>query len=124
MATFVVWIDRDKAKIFHMQPGDHSHEILKRHEVFHHTAGDHDKLTNSDQLFNQTATHLLGAKEILVMGPGLAKTHFVNYLKTHHHADLAKAVVAVETVDHPTDHQILEYAGKFFRKIDVFKGNT
>ncbi len=121
MATFTVWIDSSKAKIFHMQSGDNSHEILKRHEVLHHTSSDSDKLKNSARLFQDTASHLTGASEILILGPGLAKTHFLDYLKTHHHEGIAKAVVGVETTDHPTDKQVLDYAHKFFRKTDVFR---
>lgn len=64
---------------------------------------------------------LKGAEEILVVGPANAKTGFVKYLDTHAQ-DLRRKVVAVETVDHPTDGQVLAYARKHFRAIDRMLG--
>jgi hypothetical protein len=31
---------------------------------------------------------------------------------------IAKRIIGIETVDHPTDGQILAYAKKFFKKFD------
>jgi stalled ribosome rescue protein Dom34 len=86
----------------------------------HHRHTDPKKHKDSDKMFHEIATHLNGATEILVMGPGQAKDHIVSHLKNHHHEQLAKKVVGVETVDHPTDNQILDHARRFFKKIDVF----
>ena len=61
------------------------------------------------------------AQEILVVGPANAKIEFIKHLDAHAH-DLKKKVVAVETVDHPSDGQLLEYARKHFRPIDQMRG--
>ena len=60
------------------------------------------------------AGSLADAKEILVAGPTSAKTAFVKHLNEHAH-DLRAKVVAIETVDHPSNIQLLDYARKHFR---------
>ncbi len=57
------------------------------------------------------------AHEVLVVGPAQAKHELVKYLQ-HHMPQLAKKVIGVETVDHPTDGQLLEHARRFFRAAD------
>lgn len=56
---------------------------------------------------------LAGAKEILVVGPGQAKVHLIKHIHAHDPL-LADKVVGVETVDHPTDGQLVAYARKYF----------
>lgn len=71
--------------------------------------------------YGRVAEALKGAEEILIVGPGNAKAEFVKYLDAHAQ-DLRKKVVAVETVDHPSDGQVLAYARKHFRAIDRMRG--
>ena len=42
------------------------------------------------------------------------------YLEEKHTHTLGKAVIGVETVDHPTEGQLLEKARDFFRQYDLF----
>jgi len=51
---------------------------------------------------------------------GLAKDHFKTHLETHHTAGLAKRIIGMEVVDHPTDNQILAASRKFFKTYDLF----
>ena len=51
------------------------------------------------------------------MGPGNAKQEFVKHIEHHDHL-LRARVLGVETVDHPTNHQVVAHARKFFREID------
>jgi hypothetical protein len=43
---------------------------------------------------------------------------------TKHDHLIADKVVGIETVDHPTDGQLLAYAKKYFHKVDALKGDT
>lgn len=52
---------------------------------------------------------------MLLVGPEDAKTHFQQHLERHHHEALGKKVIGVETVDHPTDGQIVALAKKFLK---------
>ncbi|MBL8675167.1 MAG: hypothetical protein JNL07_09790, partial [Rhodospirillales bacterium] len=56
-----------------------------------------------------------GAK--LVVGPGNAKTGFVAHVEAHHR-DKRPLIAAVETVDHPTDGELLKIARARAEAID------
>ena len=57
------------------------------------------------------------SKEILIIGPGSAKLELIKHAH-HHDPQIAAKIVGVETVDHPSDKEILAYARKFFYKAD------
>ena len=59
--------------------------------------------------------------EILIVGPGSAKSELFKHALSHDPA-IAKKIVGVETVDHPTDGQILNYAKAYFHKVDQLRG--
>jgi hypothetical protein len=63
------------------------------------------------------------SKEILIVGPGSAKLDLMKHATKHDHS-IAEKVVGIETVDHPTDGQLLAYAKKYFAKADALKGDT
>jgi hypothetical protein len=58
-----------------------------------------------------------GAGEILIVGPGAAKLELIKHAHSYDTKVSAK-IVSVETVDHPTDGQVLANARKSFTKID------
>ena len=115
MANYVVFLDSELAKIFELHPDNVVESNLKRHEVRHHTGSQPGNGAHSENFFHEVASKLLKANEILLIGPGLAKEHFNTHLKHHHHEQIAKKVVGIETVDHPTDGQIVAMAKKFFK---------
>ena len=110
--TYVAWIDSNHSKLFKLATGKMDLHTVNRSNTL--------DLKNEEYYFHEVAKALKGAQELLLVGPGLAKTHFVAHLKHHHHMDLAKKVVGVETVDHPTEPEILAIARKFFKSHDMF----
>ena len=121
----VVWLDHVEAHVQHFTREDvekklvsgkpHRHLHTKRNsQASGHAAED-------PAYFAEIAKALAGAEEILVVGPANAKIEFIKYLDTHAH-DLRAKVVAVETVDHPSDGQVLALARKHFRDIDRMRG--
>lgn len=105
--------------MFALHPGEFEETKLKRHELKHHnTAVDkaQNNHKNLEKFFHEVAQSLDQAHEILLIGPGDAKIHFQKHLEGHHHAGLAGKIVGTETVDHPTDGQIVALARKFFKK--------
>jgi stalled ribosome rescue protein Dom34 len=117
MANYVVWIDSAEAKIFELHPTEVTEKTLKRHEIKHHAGSEKEqnRHKNAEKFFHEVASKLASAHEILVIGPGEAKGHFKTHLETHHHEPIGKKVIGVETVDHPTDGQIVALAKKFFK---------
>ena len=57
------------------------------------------------------------SQEILILGPGSAKLELIKHAH-HHDAKVAEKIMGVETVDHPSDKEILAQARKFFYKVD------
>ena len=60
---------------------------------------------------------LKGAQEILVIGPANAKLNLIKHINSHD-KQLSDKVIGVETVDHPTDAQVVVYARKYFTAAD------
>ena len=58
-----------------------------------------------------------GAQEILVVGPAKAKLDLIKHIHKHHQ-DMVSNIVGVETLDHPTDGQLVAYARKYFHAKD------
>jgi stalled ribosome rescue protein Dom34 len=121
-----VWLDHHTARIFEIGAGEvdtftvHAHP--KHRQVHHKNGALGSGNTESDKLFfSGIADHLKSAGEILVAGPGHAKLEFQRYL--HKHAPQIEAkVVALETVDHPSDGQFIAFARRAFLKIDQMRG--
>jgi stalled ribosome rescue protein Dom34 len=115
MKSLVVWIDHENAKIFRFEVGG-----VKRDAVHAAHHAHHARNADAAKLFHDVATYLGDATEILVVGPGTAKSQFLHHLETHHHEKIFKKVVGTETCDHPTDNQLVALARKFFTKEHLF----
>jgi len=117
MANYVVWLDSSEAKIFGLHPTEVDEKKMQRTEIRHHTGVEKEQNNhkNAEKFFHQVADALSDANEVLLVGPGEAKVHFRSHLEQHHHARVGSKIVGVETVDHPTDGQIVALARKFFR---------
>lgn len=116
MSSYVVWLDTEHAHLHKFTVDGIDQKDFKRHSQSHHTHGHLDDVKNSEAFYHGLAEKLADADRILLIGPGLGKTHFKAHLDAHHHVKLASKVVGVETVDHPTDNQIDAFARKFFKK--------
>jgi stalled ribosome rescue protein Dom34 len=121
----VVWIDHAEAHVLHFTREDVQNQLVHGKPHVHlHTKRNAQASGNAaeDPAFFAKVVEALGdAQEILVVGPASAKTEFVKHLDAHSH-ELRKKVVAVETVDHPSDGQLLAYARKHFRAGDRMRG--
>lgn len=117
MANFVVFLDHSHANIFELHPEMTEEHHMVRHELKKHMGAEKEQNKHKDErkFFDDLIVHLKDAHQILLIGPGLAKTEFKHHLETHHHKAVNDKVVAVETVDHPTDGQIVAMGKKFFK---------
>ena len=62
-----------------------------------------------------------GAQEILVVGPAQAKLQLVKHIHSHDPA-MSDKVIGAESVDHPSDGQLVAYARKYFVAKDRMLG--
>jgi hypothetical protein len=60
---------------------------------------------------------LADAGAVLITGPANAKTELLKYIH-HHDFRLINVIVGVETVDHPSDAQLVAYARKYLTATD------
>lgn len=121
----VAWIDHAEAHIIHFNPEVAESETIKAHSKTPHLhiksgiPGAGRAPANAEYL-NEVAKAVADAGEILIVGPGLEKLTLMKHLLKQHHA-VAEKVVSVETVDHPSDGQLLSYARKYFQKADQLR---
>ncbi|MEY3885592.1 MAG: hypothetical protein RIS87_1367 [Pseudomonadota bacterium] len=121
----VVWVDHQEAHVIQFNANASESEIIKtksKHAQVHKRAG---TLTGGRSEADQGYLHevisaLSGAGEILIVGPGSAKLELFKHAHSHD-AKIAEKIVGLETVDHPTDGQLLAYAKKYFVKLDNMK---
>lgn len=119
----VVWLDHENAKIFQFV-GD-TIDPAAVHAEHHHVAhrGRH-KGAEADQHFLHEIAHgLASAAQILIVGPGSAKLDLFRHIHKHDR-ELEPRIVGVETVDHPTDGQLVAFAKKYFEASDRMRGNV
>ena len=127
MTDYVIWLDSEKAQIFALKISGIEKTRIQKSGVDHHSRNKKDQHTDSDQehFFRDLAVALMKVEgKLLILGPGLAKNHFKNYLESHHKGGLVNKIVGLENCDHPTDNQILAEARKFFKHYDLFNNPT
>jgi stalled ribosome rescue protein Dom34 len=118
----VVWIDHREAKVFHFSPTEVDKLVLHPdHPTKHihhkantigsgHAGADHEFL-------HAVAQSIADAGAVLVAGPANTKNELVAHIERHD-PNLRKLIVAVETVDHPSDGQLVAHARKYFKAED------
>jgi hypothetical protein len=117
-----VWIDHHEARVFHFGPEEVDRLVLRpdhptRH--IHHKAnslGSGHAPEDQDYL-EAVALAVADAGAILVTGPANEKAEFIKHVHRHD-PKLMNAIVGVETVDHPSDGQLVAYARKYFKATD------
>jgi stalled ribosome rescue protein Dom34 len=118
----VVWLDHQEARVFQIQPDafDEATVHAGARHLHRHPKGAseaHQHPNDAKQYYHDVAKALEGAPEVLVVGPGTAKLHFLRYAHEHE-PKLGAAIVGVETVDHPSDKQLVAYARRYFLAAD------
>lgn len=121
----VVWIDHQEAHVIQFNADEHENATVStrsKHGHLHQKAG---VVGSGHHLADQTYLHevveaVASANEILIVGPSSAKLELMKHM-VKHDANIASKVVGIETVDHPSDAQLLAYAKKSFTRIDHLK---
>ena len=123
----VIWIDHQEAHVMFLSEDADEAEIIKTkstHPHLHHKSGTigSGRAPFDVKYFQVVTEAVKNAKEILILGPGSAKVELTKYAHLHH-LEVAARIVGIETVNHPTDKQILAFAKKFYYKIDRILGD-
>ena len=118
----VIWIDHQEAHVMFLSEDASEAEIIRSkstHSHLHHKGGE---VGSGRQALDSKYLHSViqavnKSREILILGPGSAKLELIKHAHQHD-ARIADKIVGVETVDHPSDKEILAHARKFFYKVD------
>ena len=113
-----VWLDQSEARVFRIEGDTFDESTLqsprnhvKRHPD--HNAAEKNHPDDAKRFFREVAAALGAADQVLVVGPSTAKLHFLKYVHAHD-PKLEAHIVGIETVDHPTDGQIVKFARHYF----------
>ena len=92
---------------------------IKAHS--HHSAYHGSTVRTEHEFFGEVCDALAGIPEILVTGSHQAMADFRHYVDKHRPA-LAPHIVGWETVDQPTQAQLVALARQYFLKFDRMSG--
>ena len=125
MANFhaVIWIDHQEAHVIRFGRSDAESEIIKApHVHLHHKEKEvgAGRAPEHPEFYEKVITAAKDSGELLIVGPADAKLHLVKHIERKHPAMSAR-VVGVETVDHPSDGQLLAHARQYFRAADQMR---
>ncbi|MBI1362266.1 MAG: translational machinery protein [Alphaproteobacteria bacterium] len=117
-----IWIDHLEARVFFI--GRNATEAFAIHphdptRHIHHKANSigsgHAK--ENQAYFHDVAQSVADASAVLIMGPANAKIELVKHIH-HHDPKLMDRIVGIETVNHPTDGELVDHARRYFRASD------
>ena len=118
----VIWIDQHEARVFHFSPTDVEQLVLHpdhptRH--IHHKANviGSGHAAEAHAYLQAVADSIADAGVVLITGPANAKTELAKHIHRHS-PGLMSAIVGLETVDHPSDAELVAYARKYFKVTD------
>ena len=115
----VVWIDHHHAQVLQFDPKHVESHKVDAHT--HHTRQHGSTVRTEHEFFGEVCAALSGVAEVLATGPHTAQSDFRHYVEKHRPAT-SKQIVGWETVDQPTDGQLLALARKYFVKLDPKAG--
>ena len=124
----LVWLDHQEARVLHVHADtfDAAKVSSPQHHVHRHPKGPGAAAAHPDdaqRFFHQVVEVLRDADQVLIVGPGTAKLELVKHVHRHD-PRLVPLIVGVETVDHPSDGQLVAYARKYFLATDQMRAVT
>lgn len=121
----VVWIDHREARIFRFNPADVDRVVLHpdhptRH--LHHKANaiGSGNAAEDHAFLQAVVDSIADAGAVLIAGPGSAKNELVKHIDRHA-PRLMPIIAGVETVDHPSDAQLVAHARHYFKAEDLMR---
>lgn len=115
----VVWIDHREARVFHFDRELASRVVIHPESPthhLHHKAGSigSGHAAEDQTYFHSVALALAGIDKILITGPANAKTELMKHIHRDEKA-LIDHVIGIETVDRPTDKELVAHARAYFK---------
>jgi hypothetical protein len=121
MSTFhaVVFVDHQHAQVLQFDAEHARAEKIKAHT--HHTRQHGSAVRSEHEFFGHVCDALQGITEVLMTGPRTGIADFRHYAEKHR-PQAARQIVGYETVDHPSDRQLVALARQYFLRHDRMAG--
>ena len=123
----VLLIHHDKAEVLQFDAEHLQAQKIKsrsKHGLHaHHTRQPNGDVRTEHEFFGEVCDALTGINEVLVAGGHTSQADFSHYVQKHR-PQVMKQIVGWETVDHPTDGQLVALAKKHFLRIDRMAGTA
>jgi hypothetical protein len=118
----VVWIDHQSAQVLQIDADPVQLKKVKA-QTYHNTRQHGSNVRTEHEFFGEVCDALAGITEVLITGSNTAQADFRHYIDKHR-ASLTRQIVGWETVDHPTEPQLVALGRKYFLKHDRMAGTT
>ena len=115
----VVQLDHHQAQVLQFDDAHVQAEKIKERQ--HHTRQHGSAVRSEHEFFAAVCGAVQAIPEVLVTGSKTALADFRHYVEKHRPA-VAPRIVGYETVDHPTDGQLVALARRFFLRHDRMAG--
>lgn len=111
----VVWIDHHHAEVVQF---DAAQVLVRKVQAHDYETRQHGSAVRTEhEFFGEVCDELADINEVLVTGGKTSLADFRHYVDKHRPL-LSKHIAGWETVDHPSDGQLVAFARKFFVKHD------
>lgn len=115
----VVRLDHGSAQVLQF---DAEHvQAQKIKAQVHYTRQHGSSVRTEHEFFGHVCDALAGIAEVLVVGPHTGQADFKHYVEKHR-PETARRIAGYETVDHPSDNQLVALARRYFLKYDRMAG--
>ena len=121
----IVWIDHREARVFHFNQTDVDALVIRPANPsvhIHHKANSigAGHAAEDQDFLHRVAQSIADAGAVVIAGPANAKTELLKHIHRHD-PKLMNAIEGVETVDHPSDGQLVAYARHYLKAADRMK---
>jgi stalled ribosome rescue protein Dom34 len=116
-----VWIDHKEARVVRLDSDGHLATTIKappkniHHKHPNGPEGPKDHPNDAQRFYEEVAKSLGHTNALLIVGPGTAKLEFLQHVRSHD-PSIDPHGITVQTVDHPTDGQLVAFAKKHFEE--------
>jgi stalled ribosome rescue protein Dom34 len=117
----VVSIAHESAQVLQFDAQHVEAQKIKAHS--HHTKQHGNDVRSEHEFFAHVCDALEGIAEVLVVGSSTGLADFQRYVRKHR-AALVPQIVDFQSVDNPTEKQLVALARQFFLKRDGSGGTT
>jgi stalled ribosome rescue protein Dom34 len=116
----VVWLDHHSAHVLQFDAEQVQAHKLQAH--VHPTPQHGSDVRSEHEFFSEICDTLAGIPQVLITGGHTAQSDFRHYVDKHRPA-VAPQIVGWETVDHPSEGQLVALARKFFVRHERMAGS-